>query len=234
MNSKKILLKWSLIGLFGLIIFVFFYFEGHKILTFEFLKSNHSAIKMWTEQNILLSAIVFFLIYVLSTALSLPGAAILTLASGGLFGLSLGTLISSFASSIGAGFAFLGARYFLKDWVQSKFKSSFEKINEGINKEGAYYLFTLRLTPVFPFFLVNLIMGLTSMKFWTYFFVSQIAMLPGTLIYVNAGTQIASLTSTKDILSAKIILSFVLLGAFPLIVKKLIVIKNKNSKKLNY
>lgn len=227
MDSKKILLKWSLIGFLGLIIVVFFYFEGHKILTLESLKSNHITLKMWTEQNILLSVFVFFLIYVLSTALSLPGAAILTLASGGLFGLSLGTLISSFASSIGAGFAFLGARYFLKDWVQSKFKSSFEKINEGIKNEGAYYLFTLRLTPVFPFFLVNLIMGLTSMKFWTYFFVSQIAMLPGTIIYVNAGTQIASLSSTKDILSPKIILSFILLGAFPLIVKKILITKTR-------
>jgi len=159
---------------------------------------------------------------VATTALSLPGAAVLTLASGLIFGLQVGTLLSSFASTMGAGLAFLATRYFLKDWVQSKFGSKIDSINEGVKKEGAYYLFTLRLMPVFPFFLVNLLMGLTPIKFWTYYWVSQIAMLPGTAIYVNAGTQISEIESPKDILSPALILSFVLLGLFPLVIKKAI------------
>ncbi len=219
-SKKNHILNGFVLLVFALLIFAFFYFGAHKYLTFQALKENNQVLKTWSAENVWLSAGLFFVIYVVCTALSLPGAAILTLASGVIFGLGLGTLLSSFASTLGAGLAFLGARYFLKDWVQSKFGSKISSINAGVEKEGAFYLFTLRLMPVFPFFLVNLLMGLTPIKFWTYFFVSQAAMLPGTLIYVNAGTRLAEITSTKDILSPSLIMSFVLLGAFPLIVKK--------------
>jgi uncharacterized membrane protein YdjX (TVP38/TMEM64 family) len=218
-NSKRVI---KILVLFITFIFIglFIYFGGPKYLTFEALKENKDVLKAWTQNNLLLSIGIFFTIYVISTALSLPGAAILTLASGALFGLGLGTLISSFASTIGAGLAFLGARYLLKDWVEAKFGSKLKGINDGVKSEGAYYLFTLRLMPVFPFFLINLLMGLTPISFWTYFFVSQISMLPGTAIYVNAGTQLSEINSTKDILSPELILSFVLLGFFPILIKK--------------
>jgi uncharacterized membrane protein YdjX (TVP38/TMEM64 family) len=219
MLSKNVK-KWIIIGLILGVFVAFFYFGAHKYMTFESLKENNQALKAWASENIWLASAAFFAIYVISTALSLPGAAILTLASGLIFGLGLGTLLSSFASTIGAGLAFLTSRYLLKDWVQDKFGSKINSINEGVKNEGAYYLFTLRLMPVFPFFLVNLLMGLTPIKFWTYYIVSQIAMLPGTAIYVNAGTQLSEISSPKDILSLPLILSFVLLGLFPLVVKK--------------
>lgn len=228
MKSERI--TKTLIIIFALVLIgLFFYFGGPQYLSFESLKSNKDVLKAWTQDHLILSLIIFFVIYVLSTALSLPGAAILTLASGAIFGFGLGTLVSSFASTIGAGLAFLGARYFLKDWVEAKFGSKLKGVNEGVKSEGAYYLFTLRLMPVFPFFLVNLLMGLTPISFWTYFFVSQISMLPGTAIYVNAGTQLSEINSTKDILSPMLIFSFVLLGLFPLIIKKIIGFIKKNS-----
>lgn len=219
MLSKSVK-KWIIIGLIASVFAAFFYFGAHKYMTFESLKENNQALKSWAIENIWLASAVFFAVYVISTALSLPGAAILTLASGLIFGLGLGTLLSSFASTMGAGLAFLTSRYLLKDWVQNQFGSKMSSINEGVKTEGAYYLFTLRLMPVFPFFLVNLLMGLTPIKFWTYYIVSQIAMLPGTAIYVNAGTQLSEIASPKDILSLPLILSFVLLGLFPLLVKK--------------
>lgn len=219
--------KWFLLALIFIIFSTFFYLGGHKFLTFESLKQNNEALKTWAHSNLLFASSAFFIIYVVTTALSLPGAAVLTLASGLIFGLQLGTILSSFASTMGAGLAFLATRYFLKDWVQNKFGSKIKSINEGVKNEGAYYLFTLRLMPVFPFFLVNLLMGLTPIKFWTYYWVSQLAMLPGTAIYVNAGTQISEIESPKDILSPALILSFVLLGLFPLIIKKTLGFINK-------
>ncbi len=221
--------KWLIFGLMLGFVGIFFYFGGHKYLTFEALKTNNEALKTWSSSNLLLASFGFFTVYVISTALSLPGAAILTLASGLIFGFGLGTLLSSFASTIGAGLAFLASRYFLKDWVQRQFGAKIQKINKGIETEGAYYLFTLRLMPVFPFFLVNLLMGLTPIKFWTYYFVSQLAMLPGTAIYVNAGTQLAEISSPKDIISFPLILSFVLLGLFPLFIKKIMTLTAKKN-----
>lgn len=221
LNQTKIIKALSIISalFFG---FIFFYFGGAEFLTLSSLKANQDALKSWSEAHYSLSVLSFFLVYILVTALSLPGAAILTLASGFIFGLGPGVIVSSFASSIGAGLSFLGARFFLKDWVQTKFEGKIKKLNEGIQKEGAYYLFTLRLTPVFPFFLVNLLMGLTPISFWTYYVVSQLAMLPGTFVYVNAGTQLSVISSTQDILSPTLILSFVLLGIFPLVIKKIL------------
>ncbi|WP_291210771.1 FAD-dependent oxidoreductase [Hydrogenophaga sp.] len=165
------------------------------------------------------TALGFFGLYVLATALSLPGAVILTLAAGALFGLAGGTLIVSFASSLGATLAFLASRYLLRDSVQARFGDRLKAINDGMAKDGALYLFTLRLIPAFPFFLVNLLMGLTPIRTGTYYWVSQLGMLAGTLVYVNAGTQLAQLSSLSGILSPGVLLSFVLLGVFPMIAK---------------
>lgn len=164
----------------------------------------------------------YMAIYILSTALSLPGAAVLTIAAGALFGLVTGTVVVSFASTIGATLACFVSRFLLRDWVQGRFGNRIAKVNEGIEKEGAFYLFTLRLIPVFPFWLINLAMGVTKMRLVTFFWVSQIGMLAGTIVYVNAGKELAKIDSLKGILSPGLIISFVLLGIFPLAAKKLI------------
>jgi uncharacterized membrane protein YdjX (TVP38/TMEM64 family) len=162
------------------------------------------------------------LIYIVVTALSLPGAAVMTLAGGGLFGLVTGTIVVSFASTIGATCACVVARYLLRDWVQNKFGDKLKKINDGMEKEGGFYLFSLRLVPIFPFFVINLVMGLTPIRIVTYFWVSQLGMLPGTIVYVNAGKELAQLDSLKGILSPGLLISFALLGLLPIITKKLL------------
>ncbi len=164
----------------------------------------------------------FFVLYVAVTALSLPGAVIMTLAAGAIFGLWQGTLIVSFASAIGASLAFLSSRYLLRDWVKSRFGKRVEAIDRGIDKDGAFYLLTLRLIPAFPFFLINLAIGLTAMRLLVFYPVSQIGMLPGTLVFVNAGVQLSQISSTGDILSPRLVGSLVLLGIFPLIGKVLL------------
>ncbi|MDN5897711.1 MAG: FAD-dependent oxidoreductase, partial [Psychrobacter sp.] len=165
---------------------------------------------------------LFFLIYVVVTALSLPGAAILTLAAGALFGLLQGLLVASFASSIGATLAFLTSRYLLRDTIKQRFPERLAAIDAGIKKEGAFYLFTLRLVPIFPFFLINLLMGVTAIRARTFYWVSQIGMLAGTFVFVNAGTQLAQIDSLSGILSFNLIVSFALLGFFPLIAKAIL------------
>jgi uncharacterized membrane protein YdjX (TVP38/TMEM64 family) len=162
----------------------------------------------------------FFALYVLITALSIPGAAIMTLAAGAVFGLLMGTVIVSFASSLGATLAFLISRFLLRDYVERKFGPTAERLNRGVQTEGAYYLFTLRLVPLFPFFAINLAMGLTRLPTLTFYWVSQLGMLAGTVVYVNAGTQLGQIEATADILSPGLIGSFVLLGLFPLLAKK--------------
>jgi dihydrolipoamide dehydrogenase len=166
--------------------------------------------------------LIFFALYVAVTGLSLPGAALLTLIAGAIFGLLWGTLIVSFASTLGATLAFLVARFLLRDWVQSRFSEKLKAVNRGVAKDGPFYLFTLRLVPLFPFFVINLVMGLSPIRATTFYWVSQIGMLPGTLVYVNAGTQIASIDSLNGILSPTLLASFALLGVFPLLAKKLV------------
>ena len=200
----------------------FFYFDLHQLLTLEGLKSGLVQFEEWQAERPFLVGGVFLLLYVIVTALSLPGAAIMTLAAGALFGLAWGTLIVSFASSIGATLAFLVSRYLLQDTVQKRFGDRLKAINEGIEREGAFYLFTLRLVPIFPFFLINLLMGLTTIRALTFYWVSQVGMFAGTLVYVNAGTQLGQLESLSGILSPSLLLSFVLLGVFPLIAKKIV------------
>ena len=200
----------------------FFYFDLHQLLTLDGLKGSMAQFNDYKAQSPLLIIGGFFLLYVVVTALSLPGAAILTLASGALFGLVQGLLIASFASSIGATLAFLTSRYLLRDTIKQRFPERLDAIDKGVEKEGGFYLFTLRLVPIFPFFLINLLMGVTAIKAWTYYWVSQIGMLAGTFVFVNAGTQLAQIDSLSGILSFNLIVSFALLGFFPLIAKALL------------
>lgn len=198
-----------------------FALDLNSLLTLDILKSRLEQFREFQADSPFMVAGVFFAAYVAVTAFSIPGAAVMTLAAGALFGLLQGLIIVSFASTIGATLAFIGARYLLRDSVQAKFGNRLRAINEGVEREGAFYLFTLRLVPVFPFFLINLLMGLTSMKAFTFFWVSQLGMLAGTVVYVNAGTELAKIDSLSGILSPGVILSFVLLGIFPLIAKKI-------------
>ena len=215
---KKIIL------LVGVLVAVtaFFYFDLHQLLTLNGLKGSMDQFSQWREQSPLLVIGAFFLLYVVVTALSLPGATILTLAAGALFGLIEGLLIASFASTVGATIAFLVSRYLLRDAIKLRFPERLTAIDAGVKKEGSFYLFTLRLVPIFPFFLINLLMGVTAIKAWTFFWVSQLGMLAGTFVFVNAGTQLAQIESLSGILSFNLILSFTLLGVFPFIAKALL------------
>jgi pyruvate/2-oxoglutarate dehydrogenase complex dihydrolipoamide dehydrogenase (E3) component/uncharacterized membrane protein YdjX (TVP38/TMEM64 family) len=214
--------KIGLLVLIAILAAGFFYFDLHQLLTLQGLKSGLAQFEVWRAESPLLVGGAFLILYVIVTALSLPGAVIMTLAAGALFGLGWGLLIVSFASSIGATLAFLVSRYLLQDMVQKRFGDRLKAINEGVEKEGAFYLFTLRLVPIFPFFLINLLMGLTNIRAVTFYWVSQVGMLAGTFVFVNAGTQLGQLESLSGILSPSLLLSFVLLGVFPLIAKKLL------------
>ncbi|WP_240923952.1 FAD-dependent oxidoreductase [Mariprofundus ferrooxydans] len=215
--------KLFLVLLMVLAVSLFFYFDLNKLLTLDGMKASLSTFEAWRASSPLLAAGLYFLIYVLVTALSLPGAAIMTLAGGALFGLLTGTIIISFASSVGALLAFLVSRYVLRDTVHAKFDGErLRAINAGIKRDGAFYLFTLRLIPAFPFFLINLLMGLTAIRAVTFYWVSQLGMLAGTIVYVNAGTQLAQLDSLSGILSPALLFSFALLGLFPLLAKKVV------------
>ena len=193
-----------------------------RFLSVEQLKASQASFAQLHAEQPLTVAAVYFLIYVAATALSFPGATIITLAGGAIFGLWQGLLIVSFASTMGAALAFLASRFVLRDWVEARFGQRLADINAGVNREGAFYLFSLRLIPVVPFFLINLLMGLTRMKVWTFYWVSQLGMLAGTAVFVNAGTQLAQLESLQGILSPALLGSFVLLGIFPLIARRIV------------
>jgi len=211
-----------LIGVIAAAIVAFFALDLGRFLTLDALKTSQATFAAWYDAAPLLVIGAYFLVYVAVTALSLPGAAVMTLAGGALFGLGIGTLLVSFASSLGATLAFLVSRFLLRDWVQRRFGDRLAAVNAGMAKDGAFYLFTLRLVPLFPFFVINLVMGLTPIKARTFYWVSQVGMLAGTLVYVNAGTQLARLDSLAGILSPALIGSFALLGVFPLLAKKLV------------
>ncbi|WP_415893148.1 dihydrolipoyl dehydrogenase [Neptuniibacter sp. PT8_73] len=200
----------------------FFIFDLAQYLNLDFIKSNQTSFEQYYAENPIKTVAIFFGLYVLVTGLSLPGAAIMTLIGGALFGLVTGLLIISFASTIGATLAFLCSRFLFRESIQNRFGKQLHSFNAGMEKEGAFYLFTLRLVPIFPFFMINLGMGLTPIKTWTFYWVSQVGMLAGTAVYVNAGTQLGQLESLSGILSPGILLSFTLLGLFPLIAKKVI------------
>ncbi len=211
--------KTLLLVLFALAVASFFYFDLGSQLTLANLKEQQAAFDGQYRATPFLVIAIFFLIYVVTTAASLPGALILTLAAGALFGVLTGTIIVSFASSIGATIAFLSSRYLFRDAVKSRFGDRLKAIDKGVEKDGPFYLLTLRLVPVFPFFLINLLMGLTAIKARTFYIVSQIGMLLGTLVYVNAGTQLANIEEVSDIGSPGLLLSFAALGVTPWIGK---------------
>jgi uncharacterized membrane protein YdjX (TVP38/TMEM64 family) len=215
---KKAILVLILVGAIA----AYFIFDLGQYLSLESFKASQAEIVAAKDANPLLYIAGFFLLYVAVTGLSIPGAAIMSLVAGALFGVVLGTVIVSFASTIGATLAFLSSRYLLRDWVQGKFGERLRAIDDGLAKDGAFYLFTLRLIPVFPFFVINLLMGLTRIKTWTFFWVSQLGMLAATAVFVNAGTQISRIESTAGLLSPALIGSFVALALFPWVAKAIV------------
>jgi len=218
MNRKKLILIAVIATLVGL----FIAFDGHTVLTLDNLQRHQDSLQQWIAANTALAVGGFVLIYIAVTALSLPGAAILTLAGGAFFGNLYGLAAVSVASTVGASLAFLAARFLFRDTLRERYAETIRRMDQGIKKDGAFYLATLRLVPVFPFFLINLAMGLTAMKLRTYAVVSWLTMLPGTFVYVNAGTQLAQIEALGDIVSADVLGAFALLGLFPLIAKVVI------------
>ena len=214
--------RWLLLALIAAAIVAFFVFDLHKLLTLDALRTQRTALALSIAAQPLLSAAIYFAVYVIVTALSLPAAALLTLAGGALFGFGQGLLLVSFASTLGATLAMLLARYLARDAVQARFGARLKGIDEGLEREGAFYLFALRLVPVFPFFLVNLALGLTRFPARTFFWVSQLGMLPATAVFVYAGTEIGQLTSLKGLISPGLLIAFALLGLLPLITKKVL------------
>lgn len=225
MNNVKV---WIAVVVLALIA-AFFIFDLGQYLSLEYLKQKHQTLLDFYAANRLLTLAVFFAAYVAVTALSLPGAVIFTLAAGATFGFLTGLVLVSFASTIGATLAFLISRFLFRDTVQKKFGTHLETINRGVRDEGAFYLFTLRLIPAFPFFAVNLLMGLTPIKTAVYAIVSQLGMLPGTAVFVNAGNQLSKIESIGDILSPSLIAAFAMLGIFPIVAKKLVDLYKKRS-----
>jgi uncharacterized membrane protein YdjX (TVP38/TMEM64 family) len=215
---KKILIVVVIIGL----VVAFKVFGLGQYLTLSYMKESLDNFRALYDEHTVLVLAAYFLIYVLTTSLSLPGASPLTIAGGAIFGFWTATLVVSFASTIGATLACFVSRFILRDWVQNKIGDRIKKVNEGIEKEGSFYLFTLRLIPLFPFWMINLAMGLTKMPLKRYYWVSQIGMLAGTMVYVNAGKELGKIDSLKGILSPSLIISFALIGIFPIVVKKLV------------
>lgn len=217
-TKKKLLIVAALVTLIA----VFKIMHLGQYLDLSYLKASQATFSSYYHEQQLLTIAAYMLIYITATALSLPGAAILTLAGGALFGLFIGTVVISFASTIGATLACIVSRYLLQGWVQKKFADKLQKINHGMEKEGAFYLFTLRLVPIFPFFIINLVMGLTKIPIRSFYWVSQLGMLPATVVYVNAGQELGKIDSLSGILSPGLLFSFVLLGIFPLAAKKIV------------
>ena len=200
---------------------VFFAFDLQRFLTLEMLKAQQQSIADYRFGHPVLAGALYCLLYVAVTGLSLPGAAVMTLAGGALFGLLWGTVLVSFASTVGATLAFLASRFLFRDSVSKHFGERLKAIDEGMARDGWLYLLTLRLVPVFPFFVINLVMGLTAISTRTFYWVSQLGMLAGTLVYVNAGTQLAKIESLAGIVSPTVLLSFALLGVFPWLARQL-------------
>ena len=212
--------RWVLVAAVAIAVIAFFALGLGRYLSLDALKREQGELEAWRHARPVVAASAFFALYVAVTALSIPGAAVLTLAAGAIFGLVEGTLIVSFAASIGATLAFLLARFVLHDWVQARFGERLKTVQENMRKDGAFYLFTLRLVPALPFFLINLAMSLTGIGVVTFYLVSQLGMLLGTLVYVNAGTRLAAIDSLSDVASPALLGSLLLLGIAPLLAKK--------------
>ena len=220
--KRSLIKKISVVLILITLIIIFIVFDLDRFVSLSYIKASQEKFQLLATEHPLIVIASYMTAYILITSLSLPGAAVLTLLGGALFGLWIGTLVVSFASTIGATFACFVSRFVLRDWVQKKLGDKIVTVNEGVEREGAFYLFTLRLIPIFPFWAINLVMGLTKMPLRTFYWVSQIGMLAGTLVYVNAGKELAKVSSLSDILSPSLILSFVLLGILPLTAKKVI------------
>lgn len=220
MNSK--ILKIGVIFLLMVMMISFFAFDLEEYATLDYLEQQQYILLEYYYQNVFRTLFIFGFAYVIVTAFSLPVATILTLLAGGLFGFAIGLTLVSFASSIGATSAFLMTRFLLKDFVQEKYSKQLNRINEEFKKEGAFYIFALRLVPAIPFFLVNILMSLLPIKARTFYWVSQLGMLPGTAIYVYAGTELGKINTLSDIASPSILFAFTLLGLFPIIAKKVL------------
>ena len=228
MDKKKT--KIGLLIVIILVVIAFFLFDIQQYAKLDYIKAEQQNIFEYYKQNVFFIMVLFVFLYILVTALSLPVATVLTLLGGALFGFSSGLIIVSFASTIGATLAFLMARFLAQDYVQKNYENQLSKINKKFESEGAFYLFALRLVPVFPFFIINVVMALMPIKTWTFYWISQLGMLPGTIVYVYAGTRLAGIETFSDITSPSMLIVFALLGLFPLITKNLVQLirKDKN------
>ena len=218
--SAKAKFRIAILAAVAVLVGAFFYFDLGTFLNLAYLKQVHGDAVAYVADNLLTSILGFFVFYVLVTALSLPGAAIMTLAGGSVFGLSWGVLVVSFASTAGATLAMLISRTLLRDWVQGRFAAQLTAVNEGLRTDGGFYLFSLRMVPLFPFFIINLVMGLTRVSVWQFYWVSQVGMLAATFVFVFAGTQLATVNSLADVLSPGLIVALSMLGLFPLVARK--------------
>lgn len=214
--------KILIFTLLAAVVVLFFVFDLDRFLTLDYLKNSRDEFQIFYDQNPFLTVFSFFLLYIIVVGANLPGATVMGLAGGALFGFTVGVVTISFASSIGATLACFFSRYLFRDYVQRKFGERLERVNKGIAEEGAFYLFTMRLIPAFPFVVINLIMGLTPMRLSTFYWVSQLGMLPGTMVYVNAGKELGQIDSLAGIVQPSLILSFAVLGIFPLVVRKIV------------
>lgn len=219
--ERKNTIRVILVGLVALVALLFWSLDGSQYLNLGYMKEVQVAIVKAYVENRVLVLFLFGLSYTIATALSFPGAGVMTVAAGGFFGFVDGTIVVSIASTCGASLAFLISRTLLREWVATKFGDKLIAVNEGVRREGAFYLFTLRLIPVFPFFIINTVMGLTKMRLRTFFIISQIGMLPATMVFVNAGRELAKIDSLAGILSPSLIISFSLMGVLPLVMKKM-------------
>lgn len=214
--------KLSFIALVLLIVAVIYQQQWHHLLSLDQLKAQQQLLAQWHRDHFVLLFVGYFVVYIAVTALSIPGAVVLTVGSGALFGLGWGLVLASFASTLGAFLAFMSSRYVLRDSLEKRFGERLQQVNAGISRDGAWYLLTLRLVPLFPFWMINLVMGLTRIPAWRFYWVSQVGMLAGTAVFVNAGTQLARVEQVADVLSTELLLSFVLLGIFPLLAKQVV------------
>lgn len=225
--SQSTVKKIVLVVLLAAVVVIVKTYQLENYLTLEYIKASQARFAaFYAEQPITVIAI-YMSVYIAVVSLSIPGAVPMTLTGGALFGLATGTVIVSFASTIGATLACAVSRFLLNDWVQKKFGDKLGALNDGIQRDGAFYLLSMRLNPLFPFSAINLGMGLTKMPLRTFYLASQIGMLPGTMVYVNAGRELAKIETLKDIASPTLIISFVLLSIFPILIKKALAVLNR-------
>ena len=220
--------KFTLVALLVLAVVSYITLDLGQYLTLEYAQSQLSSIQDYKNENFAQTALIYFVGYVVATSLSIPGAIMITLLGGAIFGVFWGTVLVSFASSIGATMAFLVSRYLLREWVERKFGDYLAPLNKGIERDGSFYLFTIRMVPLFPFFVVNLLMGLTAIRTTSFYIVSQIGMLTSTVVYLNAGSELSQISSVSGLVSAPVLFSLVLLGIFPLFAKLILNIMRRN------